>query len=586
MGACPSGSERVLRCTRQYEESGEASGKDRQRQSGSTGGMFVAGALWVGCPDRTPLRCAASRRHSLERRYGRRLPSTPSLGQPLGHHRGGASRGDLFLRLRVSPDRPRTSPRGNARCSPASTLRVWSALTSLIEAEQQALKTNTDSAEQRVDRVLALLRALGLTAEDAGRVLHRRPQMLGISLAAQARPVIEFLVEALGLRESHLRRVVRHAPRILELSVEEVLRPGAAFMQGTAVAASPAAATTNGTLPTSIALPFGLEGAAMAEAVAKRPHILWCARDEALRSADYVLEVLNGDRSVAMHVVSSVPQVLLASVAALRTQVQWLEQLMEAGAPAPTAAPTSGPYRTVRDDVADLIARYPSALVLSPQRSMQPRLNFLREQLGVRDLGQCVLTTPLVLEASIPHDLQPFRRLMEEELGFGARHPAIAQVATVVPEFYRRRIAALVDWLQERGGFSAPQVRQLIAAAPALLSYTGRRGSRDEALQAQLEPRLHFWTETIGLPATETLYRLPEYWCMDLHQRIIPRYAFVKTRGHRRGSGEPSWEDPQPERIFTGSDAEFCAQVAGCDLSEYLAYRDSDQWLWFYTPVI
>ena len=525
----------------------------------------------------------------MERRYGRRSPSTLSLGQPLGHHRGGTSLGNLFLRLRVSPDSPRTSPRRNARSSPASTVGVWSTLTSLIEAEQRALETNTDSAEQRVDRVLALLRALGLTAEDAGRVLHRRPQMLEISLAAQARPVIEFLVEALGLQEPHLRRVVRHAPRILELSVEEVLRPGAAFMQGAEVAASPAAAAaaaTNGTLPPWIALPFGLKGTALAEAVAKRPHILWCAREEALRSVNYILEVLNGDRSVAMHVVSRVPQVLLTSVTALRTQVQWLERFLEAGTPAPTAAPTTGSYRTVRDDVADLIARYPSALVLSPQRSMQPRLNFLREQLGVRDLGQCVLTTPLVLEASISHDLQPFRRLMEEELGFGARHPAIAHVATVVPEFYRRRIAALVAWLQERGGFSVPQVRQLVAAVPTLLAYAGRRGSRDEALQAQLEPRLHFWTETIGLPATETLYRLPEYWCMDMHERIIPRYAFIKTRGHRRDSEAPSWEDPLPERIFTGSDAEFCAQVAGCDLSEYLAYRESDQWLLFYVPIL
>eukprot|EP00166_Cyanidium_caldarium_P005583 ctg_69.g57 len=218
-----------------------------------------------------------------------------------------------------------------------------------------------------------------------------------------------------------------------------------------------------------------------------------------------------------MHVVSSVPQVLLASVAALRTQVQWLEQLMEAGAPAPTAAPTSGPYRT-----------HAAAPELPARTAGRARSRPMRAHHAAGTRGQ---------------------------------HPARS---TTVPAVDGGRAGL-------RG--ATPGDRTSRDSRAGVLSLPHRRPRRLAAGARRL-----FRATAAGAAGTAPAL-------LDRDHRPAGHRDAVSATGVLVYGPAPAYYSP-PERIFTGSDAEFCAQVAGCDLSEYLAYRDSDQWLWFYTPVI
>ena len=76
-----------------------------------------------------------------------------------------------------------------------------------------------------------LIREVCIPLEAIPKVLHRKPQLLGYSLAHKLRPTAAFFMQELGLAPQHLAAMVARCPALLGYSVADNLRPTIEFLR-------------------------------------------------------------------------------------------------------------------------------------------------------------------------------------------------------------------------------------------------------------------------------------------------------------------------------------------------------------------
>jgi hypothetical protein len=479
------------------------------------------------------------------------------------------------------------------------------------EPEEPLPQEATTTTALLVEKVFAFLQGLGLSIEDVGRVIHKRPQVLQLSLREQAYPLVRFLSSELGLTDAEIRRAIRHAPQIFEQNLPR-LRKNASFLTRRKRPETPTSHTLDGVESSAIdakatqlaraspnefldiddsdahdttVAPSELETPAfsprqLARAVAKRPPILWHSPTDLAAMVHLFRNQVGCNARETAHVLSQVPQLLLASPTALASQIAWLGRLLE---PVPGEASRGSAEAPAfqRRDLARLVVRFPAALILDTEETMQPRVAYLRDQFRVSDMRQCLLNTPTVLEASLQKDLHAFKSILVDTIGYAADDPALSTFATQVPRFYHTRPQLLFRFLIEEADLEPADARRCMAVVPSLLLLTGRRGQAGPDLGSRLLPHIQFCKQVLGRPLAEVLQAVPEYLGMDLEQHVIPRYAFAKTK-----LTPIEWQSLQLNHLFGSSTERFCEQVVHVTPTAFRHYVQSGKWLLFYTQIL
>ena len=505
-----------------------------------------------------------------------------------------------------------------------------------VEAAPGTPADTSPTPAQLIQKVIEFLRGLGLSVEDAGRVIHKRPQILRLSLKSQAAPIIHFLVRDLGLTDAQVRRAVRHAPQIFEQPLD-LLRSNARYLSrptsrralalriaDDTVAshatsdpadsversvASAAVSSDHGTFTTSAneddedgdarkphqnndlvagestasndssssameALSFGRRQ--LARAVAKCPGILWRSPATMARMVYFFRSEMGCNARETAHVLSLVPQLLLRSPDELLPQVSWLRRHLRR-----KAADGNGAIAANQRDLARLVVQYPTSLLLDPMETMQPRLDYLRDHFGVSDFRRCLLNSPTVLEASIERDLAGFKRVLVDSIGFASDDPALATIATKVPKFFHTRPQLIFEFLTREAGLDPAEARTCLALAPTLVLLSGRRGQPVPSFGTHLFPYLHFCTQVLGRSLVDVLRIAPDFLTMDVERRLIPRYAFAKSR-----LTSHEWQALKLHDLLCSSTSRFCEHVMHVPVSEYQRYVQSGKWLLFYLQIL
>lgn len=380
--------------------------------------------------------------------------------------------------------------------------------------------------------VMESLQRLGMTVEDVQRVVRKRPRVLRLCAEDEIKPVLATLKGgALKLNDKQVRSVVAFAPGVLgRRDAEKTFAPRIEFLLEE----------------------VGVPADALAAAVAKRPHVLWmdvAAAREVVARVRAACPLLGAD--ALGPVVARVPQALLARPDDVERNLSFV----------------AGVVRSPRA-MARLLAKVPLVLVYA-EKTMQARLDVLRA-LPVDDgvIARIVSVTPDVLQWSVVHKLRPTLAALAEQ--FGEDH--VPEVLDKLPAILDATdtFAPRVEWLRDAVGLSDAEIRTVLRAAPAVLTYS---------VPDNLAPKWAFVSNTMGGGREDLVAAPREILCANLQQRAMPRYAFAMTHladcAHSLAVVD----------IMTGNDAEFCKRL-DAEPSVYRAFVEEDKYLLFYSQLI
>ena len=209
----------------------------------------------------------------------------------------------------------------------------------------------------------------------------------------------------------------------------------------------------------------------------------------------------------------------------------------------------------------------PLVLLLSPSRTLEPRVEALRE-LGVPDdlLGSLVVRTPRLLHSPIEAIRAKVRWLYETSVLSSDDAPGVGGLGGFLrlqPDylsFSTRECARRLEWLTSLG-LDEARAASTIRAEPGLLSMS----------LEQLQLRASFFLRVVGGTVDE-LSAVPHMLTCDLAKGPMLRHAYCLSNGMR----------VEPTQLLLKNDALFCMEVAGCSLAELLAFEASGKHLAFY----
>ena len=357
---------------------------------------------------------------------------------------------------------------------------------------------------------------------------------------AKLRPNLDFLARRLELSRAQLRRVVLGAP-----------------------AATLGLATTTNLAPTLdfLAAALGLDGAADD-----------AAATDALR-----------------RVVLRLPGVLGLSVANnLAPKLEFLDRALGlSGDPVPLRRVVLGA---------------PSVLGLSVEANLAPKLAFLDEQLGLggdpAPLRKIVLRAPQVLSLSAEANLRPTLALLTSRLTAPAPAPVpaaggesaaaagaaraaaeraadarslVAKVVLGYPSVLTLSVASLdakLAYLEARLELSPAQLSHVVATMPQALGLS---------VEANLEPKLAFLAESLGIVTTSALAELvardAKVLSASLERRLRPRRARVLAVDRKCASRAPS--DKAPELRIDRACLRSMTKLTDGEFDAWLARREA-----------
>lgn len=107
-----------------------------------------------------------------------------------------------------------------------STLMVTRDVTKLVKRYAEVLVLDP---QRKMAPMVEYLISLGVTSEKVGKVIRRRPQLLGYTIPG-LQPTVQYLVQ-LGVKPELLGKVISASPQVLTLNVEEKLKPAVEFFR-------------------------------------------------------------------------------------------------------------------------------------------------------------------------------------------------------------------------------------------------------------------------------------------------------------------------------------------------------------------
>jgi len=378
--------------------------------------------------------------------------------------------------------------------------------------------------------VLEFLRGLGLSIEDCGRLVKRRPQLVRLNVPRSAQPYIDFLKTGpLSLNDEQVRRAVRTAPQLFAYKVS-MFASRIDFL-------------------TSV---VGLRPEDLAVAVSKRPHLLWMDLTRAQVVVDWLSAELGlADGELAM-IVKVSPMVMLDSQMQLFSTLDWIRNEL-------------GLSET--EDLHRFIMRFPKVFGFRTETSLQRRVDYFREELQLpqETIARIALECPVALEKSVDSDL---KSCVDELLAWQVVSDSkeLAQLLHEAPKLFYTRFVNRLRFLNDEVKLDTAQLKAVVSAFPSTLVLSVER---------TLQPKWQFLTRTY-CGTTRDLMKAPHFFSASLERVLLPRFAFMCTKSRR----------PSLPELVNGTDAEFCEKVARCDLQEYEAFEQNGSWVLVYAPVL
>lgn len=386
------------------------------------------------------------------------------------------------------------------------------------------------SQDKNYDSAKSFLLSLGLSLEDARRVLSRLPKLKEeADLEMLAAPMLQFLRGQLRLNKKQIARAIRFAPQIIYHSPSD-FDARLEFLD--TIARVPASDRP--------------------AAIAKCPHILWMDLQSASRVVQLVIDACPLIAPASLGAVfSRVPQALVTSPDKITANI---DRIRAAG---------------VCDaaSMARVIAKAPLALVYDVNNTIDKRLDYLSTELSLplSTVGKVLVAVPQVLDWSVDKLLRPRIQFLQTVVGADAVPSVVDKVPNVLG------VEDAIDrvlWLREQVGLSDEQIRTVVREAPAVLTYS---------IVGNLAPKWAFISETMGGIPADVASAPRESLCANLQQRAMPRYAFLASMGRN---------DVPVVDILRGSDVDFCKHIAKCEPAQFREYVDNDTYLLFFSQLI
>uniref|UniRef100_A0A7S3ABF4 mTERF domain-containing protein, mitochondrial n=2 Tax=Rhodosorus marinus TaxID=101924 RepID=A0A7S3ABF4_9RHOD len=327
--------------------------------------------------------------------------------------------------------------------------------------------------------MLDYLREIGLSIEDCGRVVQKRPQVVDLDVRKDIEPCLHFLAgPVFGMNEKQIARTIRNAPQIFMKSRSSML-PRIDFLKR-----------------------LGIEGPELANVASSRPHVLWMDLSNAKRVVDWVkIELEMDDKKNLARFFSAVPQVLLESPRRLEMTINWFKDNVGLSE---TQAKKAG-------------EKWPYVFGYKPDSTFTSRIECLESYgLSKETIGRVVESTPKVVAMSVSAQLG---KQMDVFIDLGIHEENLDKIISTVPTFFGTCPQARIEFFLSTG-LDKGSLAEMIEAQPGILFLS---------LKANLRPKWEYFTKVMGGSA-EDLKLIPGYFVLNLEQRIMPRFAFCCSR--------------------------------------------------------
>jgi len=285
--------------------------------------------------------------------------------------------------------------------------------------------------------------------------------------------------------------------------------------------------------------------------IAARPHLLWMDLENARRVLAWLTERCGVAEGKRRGLVVKVPQVLLATVESLDVNAKFLRE--EVG------------FADNDTALGRFIVRYPQCLCLRVETTLTRRVEYLRS-LGLKKevVRTVVDLTPEILEESVEATLQKKVDVLKD-WGLESEED-IARIISKAPAFFSADLSEHLNWLSSIG-LDDEQVAKVVRNLPAVLIYS---------VPTNLAPKWEYLSNVMG-GTVDDLVDIPSFFGYNLEQRIMPRFAFVGSKGLRDTLTVPE--------ILNNTDKEFC-EATGLSYEEYRVFEQTGGSLLFHTPLL
>lgn len=391
-----------------------------------------------------------------------------------------------------------------------------------------------DNASSLV-RVIEMLQSLGLSIEDAGRVVQRRPDLLQIDVENDLKSLKSFLAGTIMRMDSDylVGKVIRNAPGV--------------FKRTKSIAGKEEIAMRLSFLEEEIGIPAGVP---MADLVSKRPHMMWMDLNNARSVVEWLSVKVGIEQRNVLAVLKKMPHIMLSRVESLEENLNFIVDVL-------------GLDKDVQRG--RFVIRYPQVLCLRVE-TMMKRVDYFKS-LGVaqpNDVKNIVEATPEVLEESIDLGLKKKVSVLHK-WGLGSAED-IKRILTKAPGIFNTDLSEHFNWLKSIG-LSDEQIVEQVRSLPAVLIYS---------IPTNLEPKWLYMQQVIK-GSTEDLVQVPLFFAYNLEQRVMPRVAFVRSKRLKT--------DISIAQILNGTDKQFCKSL-GFNYEEFRVFEQTGGSLLFHTPMM
>eukprot|EP00184_Porphyridium_aerugineum_P000296 CAMPEP_0184697054 /NCGR_PEP_ID=MMETSP0313-20130426/4159_1 /TAXON_ID=2792 /ORGANISM="Porphyridium aerugineum, Strain SAG 1380-2" /LENGTH=510 /DNA_ID=CAMNT_0027155815 /DNA_START=338 /DNA_END=1870 /DNA_ORIENTATION=+ len=436
---------------------------------------------------------------------------------------------------RAIADRQETEKEKAAPASPATfsqkLARSVSATTRRPDGTPLQYSESAYNEPGQLVKLLGFLRDLGISIEDCGRLVQRRPQLLRLSIPNTTDQYIHFLSqEPLSMNADQIRRCVRNAPQIFSKKISNI-QMRLDFL-------------TN-----ELHVPAKELGAM----ISKRPHIMWMDLGMAQNSVKFLKETVGLSDEAVTSTIVACPIVLLEPALNLCLKLDWLETQIGA---------------LSREQVATIVTNFPEIFLYRTDTALAKRMTYLKDelQLPVRVLTNLIVSCPSVLEKSVIYDLEKSVATLKE-WGLVSSSEDLVHILDKAPKLFDTRFEERLLYLRDVVGLNPDALRKVVHAFPAtLLLSVGR----------SLSVKFKFLTEVLHGSAQD-LVAIPNFFELSLEKTLFPRHAFLCSKGI---------SDFDIQVLALGSNDEFCSKLANVELQEFEKFDNDGNWILFYTPVM
>ena len=208
-----------------------------------------------------------------------------------------------------------------------------------------------------------------------------------------------------------------------------------------------------------------------------------------------------------------------------------------------------------QEKLADVLGKQPSILHLSVQKGLMPRVQYLKDEVGVsaEDIPLLIQRSPAVLTFSIENQIQPRVEFLYD---LGISKENVVKMLTRHPQMLQYTFENLEEKLKFLGDIGMDDNE-------AALTVTRLSQFFSLSVEDSLRPKFKYMTDELG-GTKDTCVKYPAYFSLSLDNRIRPRHKFLEQFDLA--------PDPFPMKLLSVRDDEFVLR-ASKSLNEFEEYK-------------